>query len=269
MKLIDIHCHLNHDDFKNDLDDVLKRAKEVGVKAIIVSGVNPSGNKEVWELAKKHPMIKWSYGIYPIDALGLSDSETGLPRQTVPINLEEEFEFIKKNQDQIVSIGEIGMDFHWDQFHHEEQTDNFRKIVCFAVEVGKPIVIHSRKAEKECIDILEQEVGAKIPVVMHCFSGRKSLIQKAAELGHYFSVPPNIVNSESFQWLVRNVDLKQLLTETDAPWLGPFKGQRNEPAYVVETVKKIAEIKNLSVEEVAEQIWKNAEKVFGKEMLNA
>ncbi len=262
MNLVDVHCHLNHMQFQPDLNEVLDRAKKAGVKAIVVSGVNPSGNKEVQKLTEDYPFIKWSYGIYPIDALGLSEGETGLPRQTVPINLDEEFAFIRKHQDKIVSIGEIGMDFHWDQFYHEKQEENFRKILRFALEIKKPVVIHSRKAEKECIDLLEREVGQKIPVVMHCFSGKKSLIKRASELGYYFSIPPNIVNSESFQGLIKMVDLKQILTETDAPWLSPFKGQRNEPAFVMETIKKIAEIKGISVEETAKQIWENYERVF-------
>ncbi len=267
MNLLDVHCHLNHADFKADLPEVLKRAEQAGVKAILCSGVNPPANRQVLELAKKYPLIKASLGIYPIDALGLAEAEIGLPRQTVPINLEEEFAFIEKNKGKVAAIGEVGMDFYWAKKEetYGQQTENFRKIIRFTSKLRKPIIIHSRKAEEECLDILEQEINLKneIPVILHCFSGRKSLITRAAALGYYFSIPPNILRSGSFQELVKKVDITQLLTETDAPYLSPFPGQRNEPAFILESIRKIAEIKKITVEEAAEKIWENYGKVFG------
>ncbi|MBU0457479.1 MAG: TatD family hydrolase [Nanoarchaeota archaeon] len=263
MNLVDIHCHLNHQLFKDDLDEVIKRAKKAGVKAIIVSGVNPPANREVLKLAEKDSIIKVSLGIYPIDALGLSEGETGLPRQIVPIDLEEEFKFIEKNEDKIVAVGEVGMDFHWDKEHHQQQEENFRKIIRFVKKIRKPIIIHSRKAEIECIDVLEEEVPNKeIPIIMHCFSGNKKLIKRAADFGCYFSIPPIITKLQHFQTLTEIAPLTQLFTETDAPWLSPFKDKKNEPAFVIESIKKIAEIKGISQREVAEQIWKNYETVF-------
>ena len=266
MKLVDVHCHLNHEQFKKDLELVLKRAEKAGVKAVVVSGVNPLANREVLKMAEKFPLIKASLGIYPIDALGLSGGETGLPRQTEKINLDEELKVIEKNKDNIVSIGEIGMDFHWadKEKTYAQQADNFRKIIQFAINIKKPIVIHSRKAEEECLQILAEEVkDHEIPVVQHCFSGRKALMAKGIELRHYFSIPPCIVKSSNFQTLVKKVPLTQLLTETDAPWLSPFPDQKNEPAFVIEAIKKISEIKKLQEEEIAEQIWKNYLTVFG------
>lgn len=265
MNLIDVHCHLNHADFAKDLPEVLKRAEQAGIKVILCSGVNPPSNKEVLELARKYPVIKASLGIYPIDALGLAEAEIGLPRQTVPIDLEEEFRFIEKNKEKVSAIGEVGMDFYWTKKEetYEKQAENFRKIIRFAIKIKKTLVIHSRKAEEECIDILEQEIKNKeIPVIQHCFSGRKSLITRAAALGHYFSIPPNIVRSGSFEALVKKVDMQQLLTETDAPYLSPYPETRNEPAFVLETIKKIAQIKGLSVEETAARIWENYGLIF-------
>jgi len=268
MNLVDVHCHLNHELFKDDLDQVLERATKAGIKRVLISGVNPAANRAVLELAKKDPsLIKVCLGIYPIDALGLSEGETGLPRQTGKIDIEEEFAFIKKHLSQVAAIGEIGMDFHWAEKEKtgKQQEENFRKIIQFAISVKKPIIIHSREAERECIDIMKEEIkNHEIPVINHCFSGRKSVIKDAAALGHYFSIPPNIVKSQQFQTLVEIVDIKQLLTETDSPWLSPFKDQKNEPAFVVETIKKIAEIKKLTVEETAQQIWDNYVRVFGE-----
>src|SRR3989338_10849712 len=114
MNLIDVHCHLTHDYFKDKLDVVLKRAEKEGLKALIVSGVNPEANKEVLALAKKHPkLIKASLGIYPIDALGIQPEGAGMAQHKGPINLEEEFRFIEKNKHDVHCIGEVGMDFHW------------------------------------------------------------------------------------------------------------------------------------------------------------
>ncbi len=274
MNLVDVHCHLNHHDFRNDLDQVIDRARKAGLKAIIVSGTNTPCNREVLELSQKYPIIKVSLGFHPIDALGLSEGDTGIPKQNQPINLDEEFKFIEENKDQIVSIGEAGLDFHWDKDNHEKQKNIFRKIIKFALKIKKPIVVHCWEAEEEAIDILEKEIKRRavkegefkneIPVIMHCFNGRKSLISRARDLGFYFSVPPSILRIGNFQTLVKKVGLKQLLTETDAPWQSPYKGKRNEPAFVAEAVRKIAEIKEVSEEEAAGQIWQNCQKVFVK-----
>lgn len=266
MNLVDVHCHLIHEYFKDKLDEVLQRAEKAGLKVILVSGVNPPANREVLALTKRYPIIKASLGIYPIDALGLAADETGLPRQTIPIDLEEEFKFIEKNLERVAAIGEVGMDFYWadKEKTYQQQAENFRKIIRFCIRIKKPVVIHSRKAEEECLQILEEEIkNNEIPVVQHCFSGRKSLMTKAIELGHYFSIPPNIVKASNFQTLVKKAPLTQLLTETDSPWLSPFSDKKNEPAFVVESIKKIAEIKGISKKEVAEQIWGNYQKIFG------
>ncbi|MBS3169827.1 TatD family hydrolase [Candidatus Woesearchaeota archaeon] len=267
MNLVDVHCHLNHELFKDDLDAVLQRARQEGVKRILLSGVNPVANKEVLEFVKKDPaLLKASLGIYPIDALGLQLDAVGLPHHPGPIDLDKEFTFFEKNRQKITAIGEVGMDFHWASREetYEQQAENFRRIIRFALKIQKPLVIHSRKAEEECIQILSEEIkNREIPVINHCFSGGKAVISKAAALGHYFSIPPNIVKASNFQTLVKLVDLNQLLTETDSPWLSPIKGQKNEPAFVLKSVEKIAEIKGLTREEVARQIWQNYEKVFG------
>ncbi len=265
INLIDVHCHLNHEQFKPDLDQVLERAQKTGLKAILVSGVNPPSNRIVLQLAKKYPLIKASLGIYPIDALGIQPDGVGLPHYPGKINLEEEFAFMEQQQDKIIAIGEVGMDFYWAKKEETiaEQSENFRRIIRFAIKIKKPLVIHSRKAETECVQILSEEVQGEIPIIQHCFSGNKTTIRRAAELGHYFSIPPNILKSSNFQTLVKIVDVRQLLTETDAPWLSPNQS-RNEPAFVLETIKKIAEIKQFSVEEVAAQIWENYEMIFGK-----
>ncbi|MBT4651188.1 TatD family hydrolase [Candidatus Woesearchaeota archaeon] len=262
MNLVDVHCHLNQDLFKKDLDEVIQRAKDVGVKAIVISGTNPAANQQVLELAKKDPILKVSLGLHPIDALGLSEGETGIPRVEGKIDLEKEFKFIEDNKDKIVAIGEIGLDYHWDKEHHQEQQEVFRKILRLAIKLNKPVIIHTWAGEEDCINILEEEVKDKVPVVLHCFGGRKSLVTRGVELGYCFSVPPSTIRTGNFNTMIKKIPLQQLLTETDSPWQSPFKGERCEPAHVLETIKKIAEIKNISEEEAADQIWENYQKIL-------
>lgn len=279
MSLVDVHCHLNSKIFEKELDKVLERAQKAGVKSIIVSGTNTASNKQVLEMAEKYHekfggIFKVSLGLHPIDAIGLSEGETGIPKQPGPINLEKEFAFIEKNKDKILAVGEVGLDYYWDNDHHEEQREIFRKIIKFAVKINKPLIIHTWKAEEDCLNILEEEVGSnsdredescrKIPVILHCFGGRKSLITRGKELGYYFTVPPSIMKGSNFQTLAKKVGIKQLLTETDAPWQAPVRETINEPANVRIAVKKIAEVLGLSEEEVENQIWQNYVKVFGE-----
>ena len=263
MKLVDVHCHLNQELFKEDINEVISRAKKVGVKAIVASGTNPLANQEVLEMKKLDSIIKVSFGLHPIDALGLSEGETGISKPEGKVDLKKEFKFIEKHKDEIVAIGEIGLDYYWDKDHHEEQQEVFRKVLRLAVKLNKPVIIHTWAAEEDTLNILEEEIKDKVPVVLHCFGGRKSLVTRAIELGYYFSVPPSTVRTGNFNTKIKKIPIEQLLTETDAPWQGPVKGKRCEPADVLETIKKIAEIKEISVEEAAKQIWKNYSSAFG------
>ncbi|MBU1204947.1 MAG: TatD family hydrolase, partial [Nanoarchaeota archaeon] len=142
----------------------------------------------------------------------------------------------------------------------ELQKEIFLKIINISKKINKPLIIHSRKAEPDVIDILENSNAKK--VILHCFSGKLKLIKKAAELGFYFSVPTNITYSQHFQKLAEIVDINKLLTETDSPYLSPYKNRRNEPSFIIEAIKKIAEIKNTDINETANNIFMNYQKVF-------
>lgn len=264
MHLVDTHCHLTHEKFKDDIDQVIKRAANAGFKALVCSGTNPPTNREVLELAKKYPIVKPSMGIYPIDALGLAPDEAGLTKHTGKIDIDDEFKFFTKNKESIVSIGEVGMDYHWskDPKEHAQQKKNFEKIISLTEKIKKPIVVHTRRAEEDCVALLQ---SSKLKhVILHSFEARKSLLKRAIDAGFYFSVPTVVVRAQQFQTLVDLAPLTQIFTETDSPWLSPFKDQRNEPSFIVESIKKIAEIKKLNETEVADQIWKNYQLVFGK-----
>ncbi len=258
--LIDAHCHLTHELLKNQLDDVIKRAKANGVTSVICSGVNVPTNREVLALHKKYPdFIKVSLGLYPIDLIGLTE-ETGLERQVEPFDLDKELKFIEQHKKDILAIGECGLDYHWDTKNHEKQKENFIKIIEFAKKIDKPLIIHTREAEADCIELLEKHKVKKVQ--LHMFEGRKHVIKKAAELGYYFSVPAILKKNQHFRMLVELVNINQLLTETDAPWRGPTTGVPNEPANVLETIKEIAIIKKMDIKEVEDNIFMNYQRLF-------
>jgi TatD DNase family protein len=236
---------------------VIERAKQAGVKAIVCSGINHPTNEEALELAKRFDIVKPSLGLYPIDLLGLGPDEVGMTRQTSPIDLEKEFEFIKRNKENIFGVGEAGLDYHWDKERHDEQKQNFQKIIDFVTKLNKPLIVHSRRAELDAFEMLESSSIKRSKVILHCFEGRKHLIKRAIDGGYNFTIPTTVIKLLHFQNLAENADLSQLFTETDAPWLAPVPGGRNEPANVVLSVRKIAEINKTSEVEVADQIWKN------------
>lgn len=250
--LIDVHAHLDWPDMLQDIDNVIQRAKEAGVKAVIANGVDRDSNRKVLELADKYDIVRPALGIYPIDAL---QKEQGEAFRETDIN--DELGFIR--QQDIIAIGEVGLDLKNGQ-DLGMQKNIFLKLINIAKEKDLPVIVHSRKAELECIDLLEQTGYKK--VVMHCFSGRKHLIRRAAELGYYFSVPTNIVRSEHFRHLVEEVHISRLLTETDSPFLSPFPGKTNEPAFVIESLKKIAEIKGMTLDDTANNVFMNYQNLF-------
>ena len=161
----------------------------------------------------------------------------------------------------MISIGEVGLDFKFSR-DKENQIENFKKIIELSEKIKKPLIVHSRGAEKECVEILETSKNKKI--LMHMFSGNKKLIKKGADLGFYFSVPCIINKSEHFQMLTNLVSINQLLTETDCPWLSPFPDKKNEPAFIKFTIEKIAQIKKMEKLEVENNIFMNYQRLFLK-----
>ena len=264
MILVDDHCHLTHELYKEELDAVLDRARNAGVKAIVCSGVNVPTNREVLALAKKYaPLVRCSLGIYPVDALDIAPDATGLSRQVEHFNVDDELAFIKKNRDHIAGIGEAGLDYHWvkDPELQKKERENFAKVIALAEEIDKPLIVHTRDAEADCIAMLESSNVKH--VVLHCFTGRKHIVKKAVDLGYYFSIPAVIEKLQHFKMVAEMANINQLLSETDGPWLSPVAGKHNEPANVIYTVRNIAKIKGFDEEETANNIWLNFQRVFG------
>ncbi|MGC9309275.1 MAG: TatD family hydrolase [Candidatus Nanoarchaeia archaeon] len=260
MRYVDIHAHLEHSRF-DDLDDVIVRCEEEEV-VVFTSGVNPETNRQALALSQRYDNVKVSFGIYPIDAL---KREGDFLQEVDEYKLDDELNWIYKHRDDCVAIGEIGLDYAQediknDELAREKQKEVFRKILRFAKKINKPVVIHSRKAEEDAINILEEADMKK--VVMHCFSGKKGLIKRARDNGWYFSIPPVIKRLQHFQYLVELVPLSQLLTETDAPYLSPIAGERNEPINVKSSIEEIARIKEMPVSKVREEIFNNTRRLF-------
>jgi TatD DNase family protein len=249
--LVDIHLHLHFPQYDEDREEVIKRAEQAGVNVLINSGTEHHTNLQVLELAKKYSIVKASLGIYPRYAEKISEKE-----------LEDELEFIKSKKDEIIAIGEIGLDFK--EVSGEEgiakQVNAFKKIVSTLKHLDKPFIIHSRKAELKTIEILEELKPKK--VVFHCFSGGYKLAKRIEENGWHVSIPCNIEKSEHFQGVVNLLSINSLLTETDGPYLAPKGESRCEPSFIKRTIKKIAEIKKMNEEEVENNIFLNYQKVF-------
>ena len=240
--LVDVHAHLDYDNLKN-LYEVVERAKEAGVVCIITNGLNKESNRKCLEIEKKYNIVKAALGFYPKDA--------------IKTNVESEIEFIRKKKP--FAIGEIGLDGTYGEFGKQKKT--FNQFLDLAKEIRRPVIIHSRRAEEEVLEILK---GYDLNVILHCFSGRKKLIEEAEKRGYYFSVPCNLVRSEHFKNLVKNISISQLLTETDAPFLSPISGRINEPINIKYTIDKISKIKMLEKSEVEKRLYMNFQKIFKK-----
>jgi TatD DNase family protein len=262
MIIVDAHAHLDHRlIYPEKIDEVIENSRKNHVKVIITNGINPETNRLTLELQTKYKdIVKAALGIYPIDALKTEMKRGDYPLKTNDFDFDEELEFIEKHKGKIVAVGEIGLDYFWDSTQHEQQKENFKKLLELAEKIKKPVIVHSRKAETDTVDILEQYKMKK--VVMHCFSGNSTLVKKIQDNNWHFTIPCNIVRSEQFQRIVRTTNISRLLTETDAPFLSPFKDKMNEPMFIIETIKKIAEIKGMDPEEVANNIFMNYQNLF-------
>jgi TatD DNase family protein len=243
---VDIHAHLDFPDIP--LEKCMAHCKEHQV-LVVCNGVHPESNRKILALAKMYPLIRPALGFYPTHVLEYTDEQ-----------FEEEIAFIKKAKP--LALGEIGLDYKevTDEKHIERMKNWFISFIVLGKELNIPLIIHSRKAELDVIALLEEHQAKK--VIMHCFSGRKHLVERVRSNGWTFSIPCIVGHLQQFQEIVKETPITQLLTETDAPYLSPIKGEQNEPANVMLTVKKIAELKGMTEEEVKNNIYMNFQKLF-------
>ncbi|MBW1668834.1 MAG: TatD family hydrolase [Deltaproteobacteria bacterium] len=249
IEIVDVHAHLCDCSFEDDMEEVLERARQAGVCAVISVGENPSDAKRNLELAAKYRMIKPAAGLYP----------------TNPDYHEAEkvCELVRRERQELVAIGEVGLDY-WkvkDDEGRAIQREIFSFFIDLAIELDLPLNVHSRSAGRYCISLLLEKGARK--VLMHAFDGKASTAMRAVEAGYFFSVPPSVVRSRQKQKLVKELPLSCLLLETDSPVLGPLPGERNEPSNIIHSVKAIAEIKAVSQEKVLEAALHNSKILFG------
>lgn len=261
---VDVHTHLTHKEFSPDLDAVIERAQVAGLGAIVVNGLEPASNRQIIQLADQYPQIKAALGIYPLEAV--NDQISNLPFEVKRFDVQEEIEWIREQAraGQCSAIGECGLDGYWvgeETFPGQEKV--FLQLIEIAQDYQLPLIIHTRKREKRSMEILEHH-GIK-RVNFHCYGGKvKWALDHAERNGWYFSIPANARKNEAFTKMLRKLPAEQILTETDAPFLAPERGQRNEPAHVVGTINYLAELRNWTVDEAKAKVWQNFEQLFQK-----
>jgi TatD DNase family protein len=254
--LVDSHCHLDFSDFAADLDGVVGRAKAVGVGRIVTISTRIKRHGDLIDIAERFPDVFCSIGTHPHQAheeLDISVAE--IVRRT--------------KHPKVVAIGEAGLDYFYDHSPRDAQERGFRNHIAAARETDLPLVIHSRDADADMARILEEEMGkGAFPAVLHCFTGSRELAQRAIALGLFISFTGIVTfkKSDELRAIAASLPADRFLVETDAPYLapGPYRGKRNEPAYVVETAKVLASVRGLTLDEVARQTTDNFFRLFGK-----
>jgi TatD DNase family protein len=252
LKLIDSHAHLDFKDFVNDQADTIQRAKEVGVFRIINIGTSLATSRHSVELAQNHATVYATVGIHPHDSKEVTKENLAKLR-------------ILSQQPKVVAIGEIGLDYFKMYQQVDIQERAFRAQLELALELKLPVVIHTRAADSATIEMLQNIQSANWEGVFHCFPGDVAMARQVLDLGFHISFTGVITfkNSTASE-VIRYIPFEKLLIETDCPFMTPVphRGKRNEPAYVYFVAQKIAEIKGVSLERVAELTTTNTERIF-------
>ena len=252
---IDSHCHLDMDDYANDLDAVLARAQAAGVTQIITIGTDLASSKLALALARTYPMLKAAVGVHPHD--------TG---KAVDADWEDLLGLVAQGRDVIVGWGEIGLDYAKNYSPHDTQRRQFARQLELAAEVKLPAIIHDREAHSDILAALAASPVREHGGVLHCFSGDWPLAKKLLDFGLYLSLSGVVTfkNATALQEVAAKVPLDRLLVETDGPFLAPHphRGKRNEPAWVVRTAEHIAEVRGISLAELAAATTANTRRLF-------
>lgn len=255
---VDSHAHIDGPEFDADRDEVLARAHAAGVTTILNVGTGEPHSgvfERAIDLGRQYDRLYTAIGVHPHDARFYDDNAELLIRELL------------KTGERVIAWGEIGLDFHYDNSPRDVQMDVFRRQLRAARDCGVPVIIHTREAETETIEILQSEyTGADRPGVFHCFSGSRDLALRALDLGFMISFSGIVTfrKGDDLRELAKEVPLDSLLIETDCPFLAPvpYRGKRNEPAYVVEVARCIAELRGLEIEKFGELTRANFESLF-------
>ncbi len=254
--LVDSHCHLSYDDFAEDFDEMIERAKENGVTTMLNAGNNIGEIEEQLALSEKYPFIYTAVGVHPHNASEYEDIKVQ--------------DFIKwTTHKKIVAIGECGLDYYYDYSPKDVQIKVFREQIKAAQETGLPLIIHTRDADDDTISILSEMYKDKpFSGEIHCFSSSKELADFALSIGFYISASGMITFNKSgdLRDIFAEIPLERILVETDSPFLAPVpqRGKRNEPAFVLHTAEKLAQLRGISLDKLAEITSNNFFKLFRK-----
>jgi len=253
--LIDSHCHLTFDAFDRDRDDVLARAAEAGIGAIINPATNLADSRQIVAAAEKTPNLYAAVGFHPNDAGDCDQAALDELRKLA-------------GHPKVVAIGEIGLDYYWDKFPRPLQQQVFEQQLALAKEVNKPVIIHQRESAEDTMEVLRRwGVSQKHPgLVLHSFSGNMAMAQEAVDLGFYIGIsgPVTFKNARNLPDIVAALPPERLLVETDAPFLSPhpFRGKRNEPARVKLIAQRIADLQAQPFDEMSRQLTENTVSLF-------
>jgi TatD DNase family protein len=254
--LIDSHCHLDFPDFATELDAVVARARSAGIERMVTISTRFRRQPDLLAIADRFPDVFCSVGTHPHYA----HEELDVTAADLAV---------RSRAAKVVALGEAGLDYHYDNSPRDAQERGFRTHIAAARETGLPLVIHSRDADDDTARILEEEMGkGGFAAVLHCFTGGRDLAHRAVALGHYVSFTGIVTfkNSDALRAIAAELPPDRILVETDAPYLAPGKlrGKRNEPAYVVETAKVLAETRGVSFDDIARQTTANFYRLFHK-----
>jgi len=250
---IDSHAHLDMETFDQDREEVIARAFQRGVTKIITIGIDLESSRRALSLAQAHDRIWATIGIHPHDAKERTEQDLS---RLAELALEP----------RVVAVGETGLDFFRNLSPKEDQKDCFRKMIRLARETALPLVIHDRQAHEEVLTILREEKAGEIGGIFHCFSGDWDMAKRCLDLNFFISITGAITFKKGtvLEEVVRRAPLASLLIETDAPYLTPhpYRGKRNEPAYLAYTADYLARIRNMSLPELSRALWENTHKAF-------
>jgi TatD DNase family protein len=254
--LVDSHCHLDFPDFAPELDAVVARAEAAGVRHMVTISTRVKRFEQILAIAERYPGVTCSVGTHPHHA----DEEIDV---TVA-------DLISRTQHpKVVAIGEAGLDYHYDNSPRDAQEQGFRTHIAAARATQLPLVIHTREADEDCARILEDEMGkGPFPAVLHCYTGSAELARRAVALGCYigFTGIVTFKNSAALREIAKELPADRFLVETDAPYLAPlpYRGKRNEPAYVVKVAEVLAEVRGTTFDHICRQTTDNFFKLFSK-----
>ena len=251
--MIDSHCHLDHEPLYSNINDVIKRSKQIGLKKILTISTNLNSFENIKKIIELDEMIYGSIGLHP--------------HETSDDRMEKKFIIDNANKyKKIIGVGETGLDFYYENSKKDNQIKSFIEHIEASIVLKYPLIVHSRSAEKETFDILNNYKNSDVKILMHCFTGSREFAKKMMSLNAYFSASGIITfkNSIELQETFKLIEKDKILIETDSPFLAPvpMRGKKNEPSYIKYTLQKLSELKSLNFDDLEEITNNNFEKLF-------